>query len=80
MEEEGCRGRGLGEQRNANGFFGQHSRPSLELDCLDYIMDMFGDVKYGVCIHNWIQIFSDVIGSLKVRDDVYQNIRFDDKI
>lgn len=44
--------RGRGEQRNANGFFGQHSRPSLELDCLDYIMDMFGDVKYGVCIHH----------------------------
>lgn len=44
--------RGLGEQRNASGFFGQHSRTSLELDCLDYIMDMFGDVKYGVYIHN----------------------------
>lgn len=42
--------RGLDEQRSPRGVFGQHYRASLELDYLDYIMDIFIEVLSVMCV------------------------------
>lgn len=80
LEEEGCRRERVDKPRNAKGFSGLHYRTSLELIYSDYFLDIFRGVKYGMCMHSWIRMFSNVIESLKVRDHVYQNVRFDDNI